>query len=302
MTPRDKLWGWGGSSTSAERGLWQDSDEERQAWFEKIWTDGGFRLWLANYIDYVFDARANRVVYDFWTHKVRERIEDPKQRDLLAPLEPHHPFGVRRLCLEQDYFEQFNRPTVEVVDIKTNPITCFTETGIQLQEGIILEVDVICVATGFDIVTAGITNIGLRSIHGRSLQDEWKSAAHTYRGTTISGYPNMFHFYGPHGPTLLSNGPTSVEVQGRWIADAIKQMERRSIRSIDSTPEASRTWKRRINELSNHTLLHTTKSSYMGGTVPAKPFEQANYCGGTPMYANEIRAVLPGFEGFTIVQ
>lgn len=288
--------------TFAERSLWEDSEKEREALFEATWAEGGFRFWLANYKDYLFDAKANRVVYDFWAQKVRARIENPTQRDVLAPLEPPHPFGVKRPALEENYFEQFNRPTVEVVDIKANPIIRFTETGIQLQDGSILEVDVVCIATGFDFVTGGITNMGLRSIHGRRLQDEWKSGAHTYLGTTISGYPNMFHIYGPHGPTLLSNGPTCVEVQGRWIADAIKQMERRGIRSIDSTPEASRAWKKRINELSDRTLFPTTKSSYMGGTIPGKPFEQLNYSGGLPMYAKEIRAVLPEFEGFTVVQ
>ncbi|RJE24390.1 monooxygenase [Aspergillus sclerotialis] len=288
--------------TFAERSLWEDSEEEREALFEKLWTDGGFRFWLANYKDYLFDPKVNRIVYDFWARKVRSRIEDPKQRDLLAPLEPAHPFGVKRPSLEQDYYEQFNRPTVEALDIKTNPIVCFTPTGIELEDGTTIEADVVCIATGFDFVTGGITDMGLRSIHGRTLREEWQSGAYTYLGTTISGYPNLFHLYGPHGPTLLSNGPTSVEVQGRWIADAIKQMESRGIRSIDPTPEACRAWKDRINELSNRTLLPTTQSSYMGGSVPGKPVEQVNYSGGIPMYANEIRAVLPGLEGFTIVQ
>lgn len=39
--------------------------------------------------------------------------------------------------------------------------------------------------------------MGLRNINGDLLQDEWKKAAYTYLGTTISGYPNMFHLYGP---------------------------------------------------------------------------------------------------------
>jgi hypothetical protein len=59
---------------------------------------------------------------------------------------------------------------------------------------------VIAIATGFDIVTGGMTNMGLKSIHGTTLQHEWKSAANTYLGTTVSGYPNMFHLYGPVSP------------------------------------------------------------------------------------------------------
>jgi len=288
--------------TFAERGTFEDDEEKREEFLEKLWQDGGFRFWLGNYKDYLVDPKANREVYNFWAKKVRARIEDPKKRDLLAPLEPPHPFGVKRPCLEYNYYEQFNRPNVHVVDIKDNPIVGFTETGIKLADGTVHEADVVCVATGFDITTGGMTAMGLRSIHGTTLQDEWKAAAYTYLGTTVSGYPNMFHLYGPHGPTLLSNGPTSVEVQGRWIVDAIRQMERQGIRYIDPTPEASRAWKTRINALSDATLFPTVRSTYMGGSVPGKAFEQVNYTGGLPAYAQEIRAVLPDFKGFNVVK
>jgi cation diffusion facilitator CzcD-associated flavoprotein CzcO len=94
----------------------------------------------------------------------------------------------------------------------------FTETGIKTSDGKHHEFDIIALATGFDITTGGMTNMsvlrfsippfstnssrrGLKSINGTTLHDEWKKAANTYLGTTISGYPNMFHLYGPHGPT-----------------------------------------------------------------------------------------------------
>jgi cation diffusion facilitator CzcD-associated flavoprotein CzcO len=301
FTLREKCFG-GFLYTFAERGTFEDTKEEQQAFLEKLWQDGGFRYWLGNYKDYLHDQKANRIVYDFWAKKIRDRIGDPQQRELLAPLEPPHPFGVKRPCLEYNYFEQFNRPNVEVVDIKNNQIVGFTEDGIKLQDGTVHEVDVVCVATGFDITTGGMTAMGLRSVHGTTLQDEWKAAAYTYLGTTVSGYPNMFHLYGPQGPTLLSNGPTSVEVQGRWIADAIKQIDRQGIKYIDATPEASQAWKKRINELSDVSLFPTTKSTYMGGSLPGKAFEQGNYAGGLAAYAQEIRAVLPDFKGFTVVK
>lgn len=100
----------------------------------------------------------------------------------------------------------------------------------------------------------------------------------------------------------MSNGPSSVEVQARWIRDAIKLADREGLKYINPTQEASRKWKDRINELSDMTLLPTTKSTYMGGTVPGKAFEQVNYAGGIPLYVKEIRAVLPGFVGFETVK
>lgn len=144
--------------------------------------------------------------------------------------------------------------------------------------------------------------MGLKSINSTELASEWKVAANTYLGTTVSGYPNMFHMYGPHGPTLLSNGPSTVEVQGRWIADAITKIQRNGIKYINATPEATKAWKQNINDLSNQTLFPTTRSTYMGGSVPGKAFEQVNYAGGIPAYRDEIRDALRTWEGFDVVK
>lgn len=105
--------------------------------------------------------------------------------------------------------------------------------------------------------------MGLKDIHGTTLDEQWKKAAYTYLGTTVADYPNMFHLYGPQGPTLLSNGPTTVEVQGRWIGDVIRLMERDGIKYINPTQEAQAEYKKKINHLSDITLFPTTKSTYV---------------------------------------
>lgn len=208
---------------------------------------------------------------------------------------------MKRPCLEQCYYKVLDRDNVEIVDISEqsgNGIQEFTGTGIKTKDGKHYELDIVALATGFDITTGGMTNMGLQSIHGTTLQNEWKKAANTYLGTTVSGYPNRFHLYGPHGPTLLSNGPSSIEVQGRWIRDALKLI---NLKYVDASPEATAEWKKHINELSDVTLLPTTRSTYMGGSVPGKTFEQVNYAGGIPAYVKEIRATLNDWKGFHTV-
>lgn len=132
-----------------ERNTFDDTPEEREAVYESVWRDGGFRYWVSLYKDNLFDAKANQESYNFWAKKTRSRVGDPRLRDLLAPLEMPHFFGVKRPCLEYNYYEQFNRENVDLVDIKNNPIKEFTESGIKLQDGTHHEFDVIAVATGF---------------------------------------------------------------------------------------------------------------------------------------------------------
>lgn len=147
-----------------EKDTFDDSPEEREAFYHKLWDHGGFRFWLGNYKDVsltvllasnrlidqmLVDPKANQEAYNFWAKNVRNRIGDPRKREILAPLKMPHYFGVKRPCLEQNYYEQFNRPNVDVIDIKDNAIAEFTETGIKLENGDHYEFDVIAVATGF---------------------------------------------------------------------------------------------------------------------------------------------------------
>lgn len=148
-----------------------------------------------------------------------------------------------------------------------------------------------------------MTQLGLKSIDGAELEKEWLPGANTYLGATVSGYPNMFHIYGPHGPTLLSNGPTTVAVQGRWIADTIAKIEANGIKYINPKKEAAAEWKRHIVELNDKSLFPTTRSTYMGGSIPGKVYEPVCYSGGIPAYAIEIRKALDDWEkGFEIVK
>jgi cation diffusion facilitator CzcD-associated flavoprotein CzcO len=145
---REKCFG-GFFYTMHEKNTFDDTPEEREIFYHKLWDYGGFRFWLGNYKDMLNDAKANQEAYNFWATNVRNRIGDERKRDILAPLKMPHYFGVKRPCLESTYYEQFNRPNVDVIDIKNNPIAGFTPTGIRLEDGSHHEFEVICIATGF---------------------------------------------------------------------------------------------------------------------------------------------------------
>ncbi|KAK3171528.1 hypothetical protein OEA41_003612 [Lepraria neglecta] len=269
-----------------------DTPEEREKVFEQLWEEGGFKLWLATYKDMLFDKEANRHHYDFWAKKVRARINDPVKKDILAPLEPQHPFGTKRPSLEQDFYEMFNKPNINVVDIKKNPVVQVRPNGIVTADRKLHEVDVIALATGFDSVTGGMKNMGLRDVNGIPLSEKWKMGTWSHLGMACNGYPNM--------STAFSNGPTCVEVQGNWIVDAIKKMGDEKVGSIEATKQAEENWHAKVQELSDKTLFPGTDSWYMGANIPGKPREQLNYAGGFPLYQKELTDSLDRFKGFLV--
>ncbi|KAJ9645885.1 hypothetical protein H2199_002928 [Coniosporium tulheliwenetii] len=266
---------------------------------KNTFDDSPRSFWLATYKDMLFDMDANQEAYNFWLKKTRARISDPVKRDILAPLEKPHAFGVKRPSLEQDYYEMMDRPENEVVDVKATPIKEVKENGILTEDGKFREFDIIALATGFDSVTGGMKNMGLKDVDGVDLSKKWETGTWSYLGMSCSGYPNMFFLYGAQGPTAFSNGPSCVEVQGEWIVDAMKKLRDEGIKYIDPLRESEEYWRKNVTEISDKTLFPTANSWYMGANIPGKPREQLNYAGGIPLYEKECRESLNNsFKGF----
>lgn len=151
---------------SSERDTFDDTPEEREAFYQSLWDSAGFHFWLANYRDLFKNGEGNKEAYKFWAKKVRARIGDPRKRDILAPLEMPHYFGIKRPSLEQTYYDQFNRETVDVIDVNNNPIKEFDETGILLEDGTHHDLDFIAIATGFVCQICFVAPCFLSGDHG----------------------------------------------------------------------------------------------------------------------------------------
>lgn len=246
---------------------------------------------MNNYSDMTKDVKANLVAYNFWRDKTRPRILDQAKADILVPMEPPHPFGAKRLALEQGIYEKFNRPNVDVVDIKTNPIIKFEPDGIRTADGILHELDILAIATGFDSVTGGLKDISIQGLNGEILADKWKKGVNTYLGMTTSGFPNFFFIYGPQAPTAFSNGPACIEVQADWMVNLLVKMRHEGVQRFDAEKDAEAEWKVTVHDLSSKGLRHYTDSWYNGANIPGKPREPLNYAGGIPMYRKTLRKV-----------
>ncbi|KAL5001561.1 hypothetical protein BDV10DRAFT_198942 [Aspergillus recurvatus] len=276
--------------------------EEREAKFESLYQQGGFGLLLGGYSDLLLDEGANREAYDFWVKKTRARISNPRLQKLLAPDEPPHPLATKRSALETDYFEQFNRPNVHLVNLREPgcAIAAVKPDGIELENGTFYPLDAIALATGFNSYTGSLTQIPrLCNTSGTTLAEEWtQDGASTYLGMTRRGYPNMFLCYAVHGPTALSSGPVSIEMQARWIIDAIRKIDESGLSYVEPTEEAERTWKATVNQIADMTLFPKADSWYMGANIPGKKREMLNFPGGLPMYEEMCWKALQSWEGF----
>src|SRR5262245_54145922 len=121
------------------------SPEEREAFFEKLYAEPGFGIWMGNFRDVPIDRDANATITEFMRRKIRQRVKDPALAEKLIPT--NHGFGTRRVPLESGYYEVFNQANVRLVDLRETPIERTTPAGIQTS-AVEHEFDMIIYATG----------------------------------------------------------------------------------------------------------------------------------------------------------
>lgn len=276
------------------------TEEERNQGYEMLWNAGGFRFWLANYQDTVFNQQSNDYAYAFWRKKVHARVKDPVVAEKLAPAKAPHPFGTKRPSLEQWYYEIFNQDNVKLVDMKETPILRFTEKGIVTAEGE-MEFDVVALATGFDAVTGGLTSVDFRSTDGQNFKQKWAKGVRTHLGVATEGFPNLLFGYGPQSPCGFCNGPSSAEYQGDVLLSLMDYMRDNNITRIEAEPRAQEAWRTLIADFWEQTLFPLASSWYTGVNVPGKVVESLNFPLGLPTYLAKVKESADnGYAGFKL--
>ena len=268
--------------TTDPRGTFEVTQAEREAFWEKLYSEPGFGIWQGNFRDMLTDREANRLVSEFVARKIRERVKDPEVAEKLIPKD--HGFGTRRVPQETGYYEVYNQPNVELVSILETPIERITPTGIRTSARE-FAFDVIVYATGFDAITGSLDRIDIRGAGGRRLRDRWKSGLTTLVGVMVDGFPNMFMVMGPH--TALGNIPRSIEYNVEWIAGLLGHMRERGLTFADARPEAAAEWTGFVAEKGKG-LLSNEVDSWMTGVNMNVEGKQtrilARYSGTAPEY------------------
>jgi len=268
--------------TPDPRGTFEVSDQEREAFFEKLYAERGFGIWQGNFRDILIDRKANAVISDFVARKIRQRVRDQRVAEKLIP--KNHGFGTRRLPLETFYYEVYNRDNVELVDITETPIERITADGIKTSDRE-YAFDIIIYATGFDAITGSFDRIDFRGVDGARLKDRWKSGPQTFLGVLVDGFPNMMMLMGPH--TALGNIPRSIEYNVDWVTGLIRHARENNLTRVEATAAGVTSWTDHVKALGVG-LLSNEVNSWMTGINSNVDGKQtrivARYSGSAPAY------------------
>ncbi|SHL20937.1 Predicted flavoprotein CzcO associated with the cation diffusion facilitator CzcD [Bradyrhizobium lablabi] len=279
---------------------WQLTDAERRERFGRAWAAGDLVYILTQlWADQAVDVDGNTLLADLIREKIRNLVKDP---EIAAALSPHdHPFGAKRPCLDTNYYATYNRPDVTLVNLRQEPITSITASGINTDKRK-FDVDVIVFATGFDAMTGAIMAVHpITGRGGKSLSDVWANGPQTYLGLTVAGFPNLFMITGPGSPSVLSNMAVSIEQHIDWTVDRLIAMREAGLTTIEATETAQAGWARHMADCATLTLHRLANTWYTGANVPGKAWGVMPYTGGVGPYRSICNEVVSrGMLGFRL--
>ena len=273
-------------------------EAERTRTYEERWAEGGSISFLYGYTDLLTNKASNDTASEFVRNKIRATVKDQRTAELLAPKD--HPIGTKRLCLDTNYYETYNRENVRLEDAKSAPVQEITATGLRTAAKD-YEFDAIVFATGFDAMTGALNEIDIRTSDGAKLKEKWEDGPLTYLGIMVAGFPNMFVITGPGSPGVKTQMILSIEQHMNWIADCLTYLKTNGLKRIEASEEAETEWVTHVNEVADSTLYPLANSWYMGANIPGKTRVFMPYVGGVPAYKKKCDEVAAkGYEGFKL--
>jgi len=270
-----------------DRATFDDSNEERQAFFEKMWNSPGFSKLIGHYTDMMFDPDANAEWCEFIAEKIRGIVEDPETAAKLIPKD--HRFGEKRPPFVTGYYETFNNPKVSLIDLAQTPMLRITERGIETAEGE-RPFDIIVWATGFDFGTGALARMGIRGRDGLALEKHWADGPKTFLGVQTAGFPNFFFPGGPHA--AAGNNPRYNGDQVDFVADTLMYVRDHGYDTIEVDPAAEDRWTTMVDTVAATSPAVFGQSSYFfGANIPGKPRKYLLNSAGRPKLFKEIARV-----------
>ena len=207
---------------------------------------------------YPFTSTLSRLIKGLYARNLRRNLgkyiaDDTLRRHMM----PDYELGCRRVIPTNTYLPALSR---ENVDVEIGGIERITPTGIRTKDGKDIPLDIIVYATGFyaytDMNKALTFQVYGRG--GRNLNSEWEQEIASYKGITVSGYPNYFKINGPNTGTGHSSQISYMQTMVSYTVKAIRAVKRsKTIKAIDVRSEVQREYVADVREKLKLTVWQT---------------------------------------------
>ncbi|MEV4312708.1 NAD(P)/FAD-dependent oxidoreductase [Actinocrispum sp. NPDC049592] len=207
---------------------------------QRLYRD--FVYWLLESRAIAFSSRPGllKLAQGLAKRHMAKQIKDPALRRKLTP---DYTMGCKRVLVSNDYYPALTRDNVEVV---TSGVAQVREHSVVTTDGEEYEVDAIIFGTGFH-VTDAFDYLDVVGLDETNLAKHWqRNGIQTHKGITVAGFPNLFFLLGPNTGLGHNSVVFMIESQIRYVADAIKLVERSRAKALNVRPQAQDEFNSRI--------------------------------------------------------
>ncbi len=155
-------------------------------------------------------------------------------RQLREQLRPSYRLGCKRVLVSNRYYPALAAANVTLVPHGVSEIRA---RSLVAADGVERTAEVIVAATGFR-VGAPKTARRIRGRDGLTLAECWGGKPEAYKGTTVSGFPNLFVLLGPHTGLGHTSVLLMIERQIDYLVGALAAMEAGGLASVEPRPAA----------------------------------------------------------------
>lgn len=178
---------------------------------------------------------------------LKSQVADPVLR---AKLTPHYTMGCKRVLVSDDFYPAVTQPDVEIV---TEGIQEVREHSVVATDGQEYQVDAIICGTGFHVTDTRFPQL-IYGRDGSSLGEHWQKGVSAYRGTTVSGFPNLFLLIGPNTGLGHNSMVFMIEAQLRYILDCLRLMKRKHWQTVEVRAESQGAFNQALQRRMQHTV------------------------------------------------
>jgi cation diffusion facilitator CzcD-associated flavoprotein CzcO len=199
-------------------------------------------LMIAGVLQYRRIPLANKLGERMCRAHLSSQIRDPELRRKLTP---DYSFGCKRPTFSNTYYPTFTQPHVQ---LETTPISHIDANGIVTTDGQRTDIDVLVLATGFDLWELNFPAFRIVGREDRDLGAWWRETRfQAYEGVAVPRFPNLMTLNSPYAYSGLSYF-TTIESQMLHMKRLFTAMRKRGATTFEISERANDRFLQRMSE------------------------------------------------------
>jgi cation diffusion facilitator CzcD-associated flavoprotein CzcO len=219
------------SYSAEEKRAFREHPERMQALHDEM-----SRSFSEGFSNAVIDAGSEELarIQELCLANLEESVSDGELRERLRP---DYRAACKRLVLSPGFYQAIQQPNADLV---TAGIERIEAQGVRTTDGLLHELDVLVLATGFR-VDRFLRPAEVIGAGGIRLDDVWAKRPTAYLSLSVPGFPNLFLLNGPNGPVGNFSLIDVAERQFDYVLQLVERLRSGEAHAVCATEEATAT-------------------------------------------------------------